>query len=153
ACADATLVRFAGNGRDVITDFFRLQWIADIEGAHAGVKVSDKQHSSVINRREVFVGGMRAKAPAPAAEISARFRNCPGRDSKGFRFGGDVEHPNHLTVLETFICGCLADSDDEITRRLSSLWCSLIVVMLDAGGGSGARTQFLFTKFAELHAE
>src|SRR5438105_7521343 len=96
---------------------------------------------------------MRAKASATAAEIPTRFRDCPGRDSKGFRFGSDVEHPDHLTILETFIRGCLADSNDEIARRLSSFRRRLIMIMLDAGCGSGARTQFLICKFAEVDAE
>src|SRR5438094_9200209 len=52
---DTALVCLAGNGGNVIGDFPGLQWIADIESAHAGVKVSDEQHAVVIDRREVLI--------------------------------------------------------------------------------------------------
>src|SRR5215813_11301017 len=41
----APLVGFVGNDGNVIADFLRLQWVAYIESAHAGIEVSDEENA------------------------------------------------------------------------------------------------------------
>src|SRR6266404_798662 len=61
---NAALVGFAGDRRDVIGDFLRMIWIADVDCAYAGVEMREEHHALVIDRREVLVRRVRAEAPA-----------------------------------------------------------------------------------------
>src|ERR1700688_3772816 len=72
ASANAPPVGLARHSGDVIPDFLRVEWIADVEDPHPRVEMRDEQHTLVVDRREILVRGMRAEAPAPAAEIAAR---------------------------------------------------------------------------------
>src|SRR5437870_2696475 len=95
---------------------------------------------------------MRSEAPATAAIISTRFGHGPRCNTEGSRFGRDVEHSNHLPVLQTFVRSGLADSHEEITSRLSS-FRGRIVIVLHSGGGRSSGTQFLFRELGDLHAQ
>src|SRR5207302_2288540 len=69
---DAALVGPVGGGRDVIADLARMKRIADVDRAHAGVEPGHEESAPGIHGRLVFVDGMRAEAPAAAAEAAAR---------------------------------------------------------------------------------
>ena|SRR5438093_5466474 len=95
---------------------------------------------------------MRPESPAAIAEVSTGFRNRPGCDAERLRFGRDVQYPDHLAILQTFICCRLADRHHKISPCLSSLWCrAFVVVMFHSGCGGGALTQSLLCKFGKLH--
>src|SRR5205823_1657377 len=55
APAYAALVGLIGNGWDVIADFFGLERIAHVDGAHAGIEKRQEQDAVVINRRHTLV--------------------------------------------------------------------------------------------------
>src|SRR5438270_13172991 len=71
---DAAPVRPFGGGRDVIADLARMERIADVDRAHAGIEPGDEDSAPGIHGRLVLVDGMRAEAPAAAAEAAARSR-------------------------------------------------------------------------------
>src|SRR5438552_14427507 len=77
ARTDAPLVGFVGNGGNVIADFLRLQWIAHVQSAHAGIEVGDKENAPGSNGGHVFIRRVGSETAAAVAEIAARFRNRP----------------------------------------------------------------------------
>src|SRR5262249_19252682 len=70
--------RHAVGSRNVKADFFRMQRVANIDGADAGVVMGDEKNLIVINRSEVLVGGVRAEIAAAGAEVAAFLRNGEG---------------------------------------------------------------------------
>ena len=82
ARADAALVGLVGGGGDVIADFLRVERIADVERADAGVEVREEQDAVLVDRRHVLAGGMRAETAAAAAEAAALFRHRPGGNTE-----------------------------------------------------------------------
>ena len=53
--AETALVSLVGGSGNVVADFLRLQRIAHVESAHAGVEVGDEKHAPVVNGREVLI--------------------------------------------------------------------------------------------------
>src|SRR5437588_11055713 len=71
---DAALVRPVCGGRDVIADLARMERIADVDRAHAGIEPGDEESAHGVHGRLVLVDGMRAEAPAATAAVAARSR-------------------------------------------------------------------------------
>ncbi len=99
-----------------------MEGIADIERAHSGVEVREEHDALVIHRGEALVRGMRAEAPAAAAEVAALLGHGPARHADRPRFIGDVDENDHLArllalVSERFPCHC----DDVALARLAVL--------------------------------
>ena len=69
---------------------------------------------------------MCTEAAATVAEIAAGLWNCPGCDTDGFCFGGDVDHPDDLPIFQTLVCGGFADCSDKVPACLGSLWGVLV---------------------------
>src|SRR5438477_11103256 len=55
ARADAALIGLVRDRGDVEPDLFRIERIADVERARAGVEMGDEQHAVVVNRRHILV--------------------------------------------------------------------------------------------------
>src|SRR5204863_9127137 len=68
--ADAAPLGPRGDRGDVIGDLVRMERVADIERAHSGVEVGEEHDAPVIHGSEALVRGVRAEAPAAAAEVA-----------------------------------------------------------------------------------
>src|SRR5437660_10279197 len=96
---------------------------------------------------------MCTEAAATVAEIAAGLWNCPGCDTDGFCFGGDVDHPDDLPIFQTFVRGGFADRSDKVPACLGSLGGGVTVIVIDAGGCSGTGPELLLPKLTEPHAQ
>src|SRR5579862_4579363 len=95
----ATLGGVLIHGRNVVPDFRRMVRIANIYGTNAGVVVSDEKHAVIENRSETLVRRMRSKHRSATAKISTGLWDCPGGNSKWFRFCRDVKYVKHLPTI------------------------------------------------------
>src|SRR5580765_2690695 len=112
--ADAALLcvlRYRGN---VIRDLLRMKWIAHVHRAHPGVEMREKEDAPVVHRREALARGMRAEAPAAAAEAAAPLRHRPGGDAHRPCLVGDVDENRHLARLLALVAEGRRGEDDEI---------------------------------------
>ena len=88
--AHAALVRLVCNGGDIIGNLLRMEGVANIESAHAGIEMRDKNNPPIVDRREIFIARMRAKPPAAVAEIAAALGDGPRGYAERIPFIGDV---------------------------------------------------------------
>src|SRR6266581_4696045 len=114
--ADAALLGPCRDGGNVIGDLPRTKGIADVECAHPGVEVGKEHDALVIHGSEALVRGVRAEAPAAAAEVAALLGHGPARHSDRPRFVGDVDEDDHLARLLALVAEGFAGHDDEIAR-------------------------------------
>src|SRR4030095_16860681 len=119
ALPDAATVGIFCRRRDVIADLLDVERIANVQRTHTGVEEGDEEHPTVVDGRETFLRGMRAKTAAAAAEVAACFRHSPGRDADWRRLERDVDHPYHLPRLLTFVRQRFTHDGDEVSVRLS----------------------------------
>src|SRR5258705_13241061 len=67
ASSHTALVGLRIDRRNEVGDLLRVEWIAYIKGAHAGVEPRHEQHAAVIDRRHVLVGRVRPESAAARA--------------------------------------------------------------------------------------
>src|SRR5947207_4925999 len=116
ADVDAARLRLRGDRRDEIRDLARMVRIANVDCAHTGVEMRDKQDAAIVDRREAFVRRVRSEAPAARAKIAACLGHGKARHAKRPRFGSDVGDPEHLPRFLAFVDERLVDDCDEVAR-------------------------------------
>src|SRR5438094_3098654 len=112
--ADAALLGPGRDGGNVIGDLPGTKGIADVECAHPGVEVGEEHDALVIHGSEALVRGVRAEAPAAAAEVAASLGHGPARHADRPRLVGDVDEDDHLARLLALVAEGFASHDDEI---------------------------------------
>src|SRR6185369_9911790 len=114
----AALVGLRRGCRNVVARLARMVWIADVDRAHAGVEPGDENVLPRVHRRLVLVGGMRAEAPAAAAEAALRvgmvLGHVEGSDAHRHLLVGDVGDEHHLARLLAFVGELLVDDEREV---------------------------------------
>ena len=82
---------------------------------------------------------MRAEASAALAEIAARLGHRPTRHTEGLCFGGRVDHPHHLPVLEALVGRRFSDDRKEVPPRLGLGRSGVVMTVFHADGSGSAR--------------
>src|SRR5215475_15314380 len=99
---------------NVIADLFGTIRIANIDRAHAGIEVRDKDHALIIDRRKGLVARMGAKTAATLAKITARFNYIEVGYRKRSLLVGNVNEKNRVAKFAAFILRRFRDNHDEV---------------------------------------
>jgi hypothetical protein len=101
-----------------MTDLLRFERIADVNGSDSGVKVGNKYHPLIVNRREVFIRGMRAEVPAAATEVITFLGYHPSGYPEWPRLHCDLESTHDLACSCPFVGDGFAGHYEKVAQFL-----------------------------------
>jgi hypothetical protein len=117
--SDTALVRLRGDRRNEKRDFLRVERIADVERAHAGVEIRHEQDAR-RNRFGVMFSLVECvpNRPPREAEVARSPPARPRRHADHLVLERRVDDAHQLPRLDALVRVRLADGDDEIACAL-----------------------------------
>ena len=106
-----SLIRFL---RNEVADFTWAKWVANIDGAHAGIEVRE-QHNALVKVRVVnILHSVHAESTASMTKITGLLRHLEVRDRKRMGLVGDVYEKRDIALRLACLVKLLRDNDEQV---------------------------------------